>query len=379
MIKNSSAHIFLVTGRLGKSLIVSKAVPFIEHPEVSHVHIFSEDPGFELDNATYHTTNGILSKYHNPILKKIARFILEPLQLIRHSKRKKPFLINGVYTLPKGLNALIAAKLTGTKSVISVIGGPVEITTHMRGTWFWKRLNLWMLRQCDAVTTKGTRVTKFLVENGVPREKIFHLNGSVDTRRFKPVAEQVRDIDLLFVGSFRPLKGPDRVLQVVENLVGAERPSLRAVFLGNGELYDEIKQSIQKKNLQHIVSLMGYEENPAPYFQRSRILMMPSVSEGLPTAMLEAMACGCVPVVSDVGNVTDAAWHQENAMVIDSWQNISAFTDAAAALLSDKRLWNKLSEQGIKTVEENYTPQKQSLVAGQILHYLNHANATLKD
>src|SRR5690625_7705202 len=98
---------------------------------------------------------------------------------------------------------------------------------------------------------------------------------------------------------------------------------------------------------------------------------MPSMSEGLPTAMLEAMACGCVPVVSDVGNVTDAAHHGVNALVISEWSDIQSFTSAVQKLLNDEPFRNRLAMNGRQLVVDKYRPEKQAEVVDDILTYLN--------
>jgi glycosyltransferase involved in cell wall biosynthesis len=361
--------VFVVVGRLGKSLTVSKVVPFTTHPTVQKLFIFREDQGKWVEGAKYVTLESFLSNFGQGFLKKIARVFCEPIQLIFHARRQKPFLINGVFTLPKGLNAVIAAKLSGTKSVVSVIGGTVEITTRMKGRWFWEKINLWVLAQSDAVTTKGSKITAWLIEQGIPSEKIFNLNGSIDVDRFKPVLGMERDIDILFVGNFSNLKGPDRVFQVIQNLV-LEGKEIKAVFLGEGHMYAELKEKINENGLKQYISLEGYRDNTVTYFQRAKMLMMPSTSEGLPTAMLEAMASGCVPVISNVGNVTDAAKHEENALVIENWNDIKAFTTAAKRLISDAQFRERLSQEGRKTVESSYTPEKQAEVVDRLLNYL---------
>jgi glycosyltransferase involved in cell wall biosynthesis len=362
--------VFVVVGRLGETLTESKVIPFITNTSVEKCFIFRETKGFRIQNAEYVTLDSFLSKFGNHFFRKVVRFITEPIQLIMYAIRHKPYLINGVFTLPKGLNAVIASKISGTKSVVSVIGGTVEITTRMPGTWFWKRLNLWILKNCDAVTTKGSKVTTYLVEQGIPSDKIFNLNGSIDSNRFFPDSNKKKDIDILFVGMFSILKGPDRVLNVVENFVESGK-NIRAVFLGEGSMYSEIEHLIKEKGLEDVVSLKGYCNDTAPYFQRAKTLLMPSTSEGLPTAMLEAMACGCVPVVSDVGNITDAADHEQNSMVIKTWDDIDSFTKATDRLISDSEFRNRLAKNGRKTVEERYTPFKQAEIVEQIFQYLN--------
>ena len=361
--------IFIVAGRLGKSLTVSKAVPFTTHPDVAKVYIFREEEGFSIAGAEYVELPVFIRQLKPVFLRKIARFLSEPIQLIRYAIREKPDLINGVFTLPKGLNAVLAARISRRKSVVSVIGGTVEITTRFPFQRFWTWFNLQMLKKADAVTTKGSRVTAYLIQQGINKEKIFNLNGSIDIETFYPDDQTKQDIDILFVGTFRKLKGPDRVIKVIENLV-TEGRDIKAVFLGNGSLLKETENYIQQNDLKKQIQLKGYVNSPAGYFQRSKMIIMPSVSEGLPTSMLEAMACGCVPVVSDVGNITDAAHHEENALVISDWNDIDGFTQAAARLLDEPGLREKLSKEGRKTVIENYSPDKQAEVVERVFRFL---------
>lgn len=368
-IKAKDLKIFIVAGRLGKTLTVSKTIPFTLHPNVSKVYIFRQEEGFYIQGAQYITLPNIILKLKPSFLQKIIRFIWEPLQLIYFSFKLEPDLINGVFTLPKGLNAVIAAKISESKSIVSVIGGVIEITTRLPFQAFWKGVNLKMLNTSDAVTTKGSKVTAYLINKGVFKEKIFNLNGSIDISTFYIDESIEKDIDILFVGTFRKLKGPDRVVEVVNNLVRQDI-DVKAALLGDGYLFNAVQDQIKDMGLQNCVKLAGYQANPVKYFQRAKVILLPSKSEGLPTVMLEAMACGCVPVVSDVGNITDAAKHEENAMVLNHWNDIEGFAEASKKLLENDTFREKLSEEGRKTVEERYSPEKQSEVVDKILEYL---------
>ena len=111
----------------------------------------------------------------------------------------KPDYINGVYTLPKGLNSLIISRLIKVKSIVSVIGGVNEITKKEsfrfhKLTIFFKKLNLWILRNCDFITTKGIMVKNYLIKQGIYNNKIFVFNGSINTYYFKPPSDNKRDM-----------------------------------------------------------------------------------------------------------------------------------------------------------------------------------------
>ena len=357
--------IFVVVGRLGKSLIVSKVMPFIATGKISKVYVFSQEEGFPIPDTEYITLPRWLLQLKPSILSKALRFLYEPIQLWRYTRKYKPALINGVFTLPKGLNTTIVGLFTHTPAVVSVIGGVVEITTRGHFKKVLEKVNLWMLRKCSAVTTKGFAVDNYIIEKGIPKEKIFTLNGSIDTEKFRYDPEVKKDIDILFVGTFRRLKGPDRVLRVVHALK-KDFPEIRAVFLGDGYLFNEIRQMIIELGLEGNVELTGYVDETVSWAQRSKCLLMPSRSEGLPTAMLEAMACGCVPIVSDVGNMREAVVPEENAMLVEDYRDEESFTKFTGELLRNDFLRNQMASEAIETVKDNYTPEKQAEIVNNI-------------
>lgn len=350
-----NAVVFVVVGRLGSSLTTSKVVPIACSGGVRQVYVFRDQPGEALDGVRYISSPEWLKKVRP------FKHMVEFLQLLYWAIRVRPDYINGVYTLPKGLHSVLVAMLTGSRSIVSIIGGPIEIETYYKPKWFWKGLNLWMIRRCDVVTTKGRAVSNYLIEHGIRRDKIFEFNGSIDTERFRCDDSVPRDIDILFVGYFTELKGPDRVLEVVRRLK-SDIPGLRAVFLGEGEMLGQIRGDIKQNGLGENVILQGYVPDTEKWFQRSKILLMPSRTEGLSTAMLEAMSCGCVPVVSNVGNMTDAAWHEKNAMVVDDYLDIDGFYRSSQALLERPEQRERLSVCGKKLVYSTYSVEAQAQV-----------------
>jgi len=365
--------IFVVVGRFGKSLTVSKVEPFLATGKVSKVYIFRQEAGFPVEGAEYITLPELLLNLKPAWLSKAIRFLYEPLQLLRYTIMLKPNLINGVFTLPKGLNSTVVGKITKTHSVVSVVGGIVEITTRLPFIDFWEKLNLWMLKSCSAVTTKGHVVTNYLIYKGIPKDKIFTLNGSIDTTKFAYKPDIAKDIDILFVGNFSRLKGPDRVLKVISNL-SKEIPDIKAVLIGHGDLFKSMKQMIIELNLQNQVELPGYIDHPETLFQRSKCILIPSESEGLPTCMLEGMSCGCVPVVSEVGNIIEAALHETNAMVVKDYTDINSFICNAKKLLTNDALRNQMAQNAIHTVQEKYSIKKQAKIVNDIIEFLSIKN-----
>ncbi len=359
---------FIVTGRTGHSLVAAKAMPFAVLEKVNSIYIFSETKGFEIPKCTYITVPEWIRKIKPSFLGKAIRFFFEPLQLLYFAVKLNPDFINGVYCLPKGLNSYIVSRISGVKCVNSVIGSILEIETELPFKSIWKNINLWQLKGCDALTVKGETDRNYLIQSGVDQQKLFLFNGAIDTEKFA-FSKSERHIDILYVGSFIELKGTDRIIRIVAKL-RPEYPELKVVMIGDGKLLDKAKELSESLKLQNTISFLGYERNTLPYFWDSKILLMPSRSDSLPTSMLEAMATGCVPVISDVGNVAEAAVNYVNSRVIKDYLDIESFADAVRSLLNDEELRIRYALKARQTVEEKYSAESQAVLAQKVISYL---------
>lgn len=358
---------FLVVGRMGKSLVYSKAEPFSVNESIGCIYIFSENTGIPLSKTRYIILPSWIGKIRPLFISKFLRIITEPLQLIYYAIKLRPDLIIGYHLIPKGINALIASRLSGAKSIISLIGGPVEVETYSRIRFLLKPLNLFALKKTDLVTTKGTVVNNYLKQHNIDSSKIIIYNGSVNLEKFKFDKNISRDIDILFVGTFRNLKGPDRVIYMVNKLRHLF-PGLKVNMVGGGYLLDKCREISKSLDLEEIIEFTGPVENTSDYYKRARILAMPSRSEGLPTSMLEAMVCGCVPVVSGVGNIKDVAKHLVNTCIVEDYLDIDMFTGYISLLLRDEKKRNEMAAEGIKLVVQNYSAETQSEIVDEMIN-----------
>lgn len=360
--------LFIVAGRTGHSLIVAKALPFSVLDRVKTIYIFSETEGFAIPKCTYITVPLWIRKTKPVFLRKIIRFIFEPFQLLVYTIKLKPDFINGIYCLPKGLNSYIISRLTGVKCVNSIIGSVLEIETELPFKWIWREINIRQLKGCEAITIKGEKDKKYLLSKGIFPEKMFPFNGAIDIDKFFFTAK-IRTTDLLFVGNFYELKGPDRIVRIVQLLL-TKFPDLNVVMVGDGIMLEETKDLAFSLGINNI-SFEGYQKNTVPYFQKAKLLIMPSRSDSLPTSMLEAMSCGCVPVISNVGNVTEAARNDINSKVIENYLDLEGFAAAIIDLLSDETKRMEFAFNARKMVEEFYSVKSQSILAENIINYLD--------
>lgn len=140
---------------------------------------------------------------------------------------------------------------------------------------------------------------------GIPSEQLTVMNNPVVTDTLREDAEAAVDHPwltspdvtvVLGVGRLVPDKDFSTLLEAVARASRTD-PSLRLVVLGKGPRREALQRLAVDLEVDDRLSLPGYVANPYAYMRRADVFALSSRREGLPTALIEAMACGC-PVVS---------------------------------------------------------------------------------
>ena len=143
-----------------------------------------------------------------------------------------------------------------------------------------------------------------------PRQ-VWVVSNSVDTETFRPNLSQLPvkvngRVELLGVGRLTAQKRWGWLLSLLGELHQSGRISnWHFTLCGEGEEYASIKQQIEGLGLENQVTLVGHQKNIADWYRNSDILMLPSLFEGTPNVVAEALSSG-IPVIStDVGDVRE--------------------------------------------------------------------------
>jgi len=144
-------------------------------------------------------------------------------------------------------------------------------------------------------------------------------------------------------------------------------------ILGEGRLRIPIEEKIQSLNLTSRVILWGSRRDVLPILKRADAFVMPSVIEGLPGVILEALACGVPVVASSVGGIPEVIRNNVNGYCIDDFEP-EAYVKCMHGLVNDTALCERLTAAGHQTLEEGYlmpviarrfTAFYQSVLAGK--------------
>jgi glycosyltransferase involved in cell wall biosynthesis len=283
----------------------------------------------------------------------VGRTLAKFVWTIRVGRRHAADVFIGFHVIPNGTIALAAARLTGGRACYQMTGGPIELIgggyqateNQVLGKLrapspLLERLALRVAGAFDLVVVRGTSARRFMVERTSAAE-VAVIPGSVDLARV-PAAPVRRKYDLIFVGRLAPTKQPLQFLDIV-NAVRRAKPDVRACVVGGGPMTDAVKERIASLGLDGCVDVAGTVSDALPSLLDARVFVLTSRSEGLSIAMAEAMICGAVPVVADVGDLGDLVTDGETGFLIEPG-NIEMYAARAEAMLRDHARWSRMSE-----------------------------------
>jgi glycosyltransferase involved in cell wall biosynthesis len=190
------------------------------------------------------------------------------------------------------------------------------------------------LGHCDRFFTTGSVAKQWLIEHGIPSDRIFATPGCVDTERFQP-GEETRDIDVLVVASILERKRPQLTIKIFEG-VHAARPETRFTWIGNGFMRDQIHAAVAASPLREAVTFVDRTEEIPAFYRRAKVFLLNSALEGLPQATMEAMASHCVPVCSNVGDARDIILNGETGFSVEQDEDPAPYVAAILDLLKDE-------------------------------------------
>jgi len=247
----------------------------------------------------------------------------------------QPDVIHVHFAVPAGALAWALSKLSGIPYVLTahlgdVPGGVAEKT----GDWFrwvypFTRL-IWRNAGHIAAVSEFTR--SLALENYSVDIQV--IPNGVDVAALKPERLCLNDPPrIIFAGRFMPQKNP---LQVVHTLNEMRELPWQCVMIGDGPLLEDVKQAVAENGLQDRFQFTGWLGGTGvlDLFEKSDILFMPSLSEGLPVVGVEALAKGLAIIASQVGGFVDIVANRENGFLIQP-EDVAGFSIALRELLSD--------------------------------------------
>jgi glycosyltransferase involved in cell wall biosynthesis/O-antigen/teichoic acid export membrane protein len=224
-------------------------------------------------------------------------------------------IAEGGSLLRKG-TLLLLGRMLGVPVVLHLHGARFAGACNAMPNWL-RRLLVALLGQADLLLTLGTRSHRFLTGTlGLPGRRVLVLANAVPAACHGPARADGGPCRLLFLGALGPRKGLDVLLDALTapGLAGADW-DLR--IAGDGDTAPWCR-AVQARGLADRTRILGWVDPAATsrLLAEADILLLPSRHEGLPVAILEAMARGVPVIATDVGDVADAVGHGLTGLLV---------------------------------------------------------------
>lgn len=256
-------------------------------------------------------------------------------------------------------HANIAGRLAGKVARVPLIVSGIRVAEKRRGFRLWiEWATDWMVARHMCVSQD---VAAFSVSRGgLPVSKICVIPNGVDAARFTqaPPADlaqfgiPAQSRTLLFVGRFDPQKGPFVLLAATKDLL-PRHDDLHLLLVGDGPLGEKMRAWVAKENLQSRIHFAGRRNDVPTLFRAADLFVLPSLWEGLPNVVLEAMAAGIPIVASRVEGVSDLLDDNRTGLIVPP--NSSAdLAEAIDRLLADPEHGRQMGRQAQHIVQAGF-------------------------
>ena len=188
-----------------------------------------------------------------------------------------------------------------------------------------------------------------VIPNGIDVERFNPEKNTTDIRKEFSLEED--DIVIGFIGRIVPAKGLEYLLNALPYLK-EEFKSIKLLIVGEGSLVEELKERAKKNNIFDNILFIGRRRDIPEILASINIFVMPSIAEGLPNALLEAMAMGKPIVTTEVGGIPEIVKNGFNGLLVPPRDTLS-LSKAIKELISNDRLAAKLGQAARDLVHDN--------------------------
>lgn len=197
-------------------------------------------------------------------------------------------------------------------------------------------------------------------KTGISADKISTIYNGVNTALFRPPSHRQKSdrFRILYVGSLFKVKRVDRLIRGIRllNEEYEHKDILKVVIVGDGperEHLEKLSQNI--RDIVHFEGKQPYYKIPE-YMKNSDVLVLPSMSEGFPSVVVEALACGLPVIASNVGGIHEAVIHEKTGYLINNnVQYESVLSKFLAMYLEDYILKRKHSRLAYTHAQKNFS------------------------
>jgi glycosyltransferase involved in cell wall biosynthesis len=222
-------------------------------------------------------------------------------------------------------------------------------------------------RKFTKVVSVSDAIARIVVEDrGVPAEKVvtihygvdiekYYMNGALNIRAELGIGE-----DKTILGTVARLteqKGHCYLIEAAPAVI-SKFPNVKFVFVGGGPLEDALKRQTKELGIEEHFLFLGFRQDVVELLNTCDVFVLPSLYEGFPNVVLEAMACGKPVIATSVDGTPEAVVHGETGYLVEP-ENPKVLSDALISLLNHPDQLKLFGKNGRSRVENHFSLKRQ--------------------
>ena len=231
-----------------------------------------------------------------------------------------------------------------------------------------------LLASSDKVIAVSQAVRRHLLSIGVLPDKVVVIPNGVNLEEYEPAVniKDVKETDIVFVGRLLPNKGLEYLVEAARFVVAKRSEGIRFKIVGDGPYRRHFENLVARNGLCCYFDFLGKVPKVSDTLQEGGIFVRPSLTEGMPLTVLEAMASQLPIIATRVAGTPELIIQNETGLLIDPG-NVGQLADAILYLANSPELAQRLGQNARAFLESQYKEKYSwAAIASKILSVYNH-------
>lgn len=262
---------------------------------------------------------------------------------------------------------IIVAKLFKV-SAISTCHGFIRNTRKYR---LYNKIDLIALKRFDRIITVSEDIYKELLISGFQSKKLITIENAVDdnaysqnqsllieTKKIMRLSLGVKSNDIVigYVGRLSVEKGIKNII-ITCKIMANEGYPIRVIIVGDGPIRKELEEMTIKMNIKNLIKFVGFQKDVMPWFCAMDIFVLPSLTEGTPISLLEAMNLGLPSIATEVGGVPNVIESGVDGILINGSQ-VDLIKNAILNLVNNEKIRTNMGKKAKEKIARKYNIKK---------------------
>lgn len=260
--------------------------------------------------------------------------------------------------LYSGIIALFLRRMRGIPYVVTLRG--TDVAKAQKGK-LSALIASWVMKKASAITTVNQEMKTWVIAQGISNDTVSVIRNGVERQALQKKNPEDAICRFIFVGSLVQGKGVDYLIEALASVHALEK-NIHLLIVGDGEEMDDLKTDVHEKGLSDIVTFSGTKASDQipKLMLASDCLVLPSLSEGIPNVVLEAMACGLPVVASSLPGICEVLKNEETGFLV-SPKDVAGLSKSLLVLARNPERRQKMGERAYQSLSEmNLTWEKSA-------------------